>query len=160
VRHGICGGREYLLAADFRSNPAAAGIPSRSRRGHWAQAASRFFLCEPLPLVARRQSFLAGKYWFSAPLQESNVRERPKRALGRLTTTSPVGDCLRWLRQLQDNGFGTRPSNISYCLDTVRGPLFVTVPNSPREVMSVVPVNEVPLTVPLNVSCIDPPSGN
>jgi hypothetical protein len=47
-----------------------------------------------------------------------------------------------------------------YCLAKRRGPLFVTVPNSPRDVMSVVPVSGVPLTLPLNVSCIDPPSRN
>jgi len=34
-----------------------------------------------------------------------------------------------------------------YCLAKVRGPLFVTVPNKPLEVMSVVPVKEVPFTV-------------
>ena len=38
--------------------------------------------------------------------------------------------------------------HVIYCLVNVSGPVFVTVPNSPREVMSVVPVNEVPLTVP------------
>lgn len=38
--------------------------------------------------------------------------------------------------------------------------MFVTVPKSPREVMSVVPVNEFPLTVPWNVTSMDPPSGN
>ena len=36
----------------------------------------------------------------------------------------------------------------AHCFVKLSGPLFVTVPKSPLEVMSVVPVNEVPLTVP------------
>ena len=47
-----------------------------------------------------------------------------------------------------------------YCFVRLSGPVFVTVPNNPLEVMSAVPVSEVPLTIPLNVSCIDPPIGN
>jgi len=35
-----------------------------------------------------------------------------------------------------------------YCLLKVSGPVFVTVPNSPLDVMSVVPANEVPLILP------------
>ena len=36
----------------------------------------------------------------------------------------------------------------AHCFVKLSGPLFVTVPNSPLEVMSVVPVNDVPLTCP------------
>lgn len=41
-----------------------------------------------------------------------------------------------------------RRRDTSHCFVSLSGPLFATVPNSPREVMSVIPVNEVPLTVP------------
>ncbi len=47
-----------------------------------------------------------------------------------------------------------------HCFVNLIGPLFVTVPNSPLEVMSVVPINEVPFTCPWNVISIDPPNGN
>ena len=39
-------------------------------------------------------------------------------------------------------------ADMAYCLASVSGPVSVTVPNSPLEVMSVVPVSDVPLTVP------------
>jgi len=48
----------------------------------------------------------------------------------------------------------------AHCFVKLSGPLFVTVPNSPLEVMSVVPVKEVPFTVPWNVISIEPPNGN
>lgn len=48
----------------------------------------------------------------------------------------------------------------NYCLVRLSGPLFVTVPKSPREVMSVVPVIDVPFTLPWNVISTEPPSGN
>ena len=42
----------------------------------------------------------------------------------------------------------TLSATIPYCIANVTGPLFVTVPKRPLEVMSVVPDREVPLAVP------------
>ena len=72
----------------------------------------------------------------------------------RITTTgaAPVGSDSQTYLQV--------PHRICYCFCNVSAPEFVTVPNSPLEVMSVVPVNEGPFTVPWNVISIDPPRGN
>ena len=92
-------------------------------------------LDRPLPLIKGLRSDKREK---DARLTARTARRLspPRRALAFECRTRPVH------REWGD--FARR----GHCFFRSSGPVFVTVPNRPREVMSAVPVNEVPLTVP------------
>lgn len=65
------------------------------------------------------------------------------------STSARIGAIVLQLLVLGTMEFAYRSPKLAfYCLANVSGPVFVTVPNSPLEVISVVPASELPLTLP------------
>lgn len=60
--------------------------------------------------------------------------------------SAPVGSPSR--SRDGDVGIGIAPAESIHCLVRLSGPLFVTEPKRPLEVMSVVPASDVPVTLP------------